>query len=101
MCELLGVVCIEVMAYVEAANPIRHVLCIDCELLQTDPRDMRNTTLRTNLPEAVIWRFECLRASCVVRATPLKLVLSDDEPISEYVDEYFVVNRSKVQRHKS
>ena len=33
MCEQLGVVCIEVMAYVEAVNRICHIFCIDCEPL--------------------------------------------------------------------
>ena len=53
VCEQLGVICIEVMAYVEAVNSIRHVLCIDCELLQTDPRAMQNTTCQTDWPRAV------------------------------------------------
>ena len=104
MCEQLGVVCIEVMSYVEAVNRIRHVLCIDCELLRTDPRALRNITRQTNWPSAVIWRLESLRASAVVRAKQLQLVLFDAESISKYVDKYFVVDsvkcRAKVQQHK-
>ena len=105
VCEQLGVACIEVMAYVEAVNRIRHVLCIDCELLRTDTRALRNTTRQTDWPRAVIWRLECRRAYGVVSAKPLQLVLFDAEPISKYVDEYFVVDsvkrRAKVQQHKS
>ena len=105
MCEQLEVACIEVMAYVEAVNRIHHVLCIDCELLQTNPRALRNTTHQTDWPRAVIWRLECLRASSVVRAKPLQLVLFDAEPISKYVDKYFVVDnvkrRANVQQHES
>ena len=37
VCEQLEVVRIKVMAYVEAVNRIQHVLCIDCELLRTNP----------------------------------------------------------------
>ena len=41
----------------------------------------------------------------MVRAKQLQLVLFDAEPISKYVDEYFVVDsvkrRAKVQQHKS
>ena len=92
MCEQLGVICIEVMVYVEAVNRIGHVLCIDCELMRTDPRALRNTTRQTDWPRAVIWHLECLRASDVVRVKPLQLVLLDAETISKYVGEYFVVD---------
>ena len=104
-CEQLGVVCIEEMAYVEAVNRIRHVLSIDCQLLQFDPQALRNTKRQTDWPRDAIWRLECLRASGVVREKPLQLVMFDVEPISKYVDKHFVANsvkrRAKVQQHKS
>ena len=78
---------VEVMTYVEAVNRIRHVFCIDCKLLRTDPRALRNITRQTNWPRAVIWRLECLQASGVVRAKPLQFVPFNVEPIAEYVDE--------------
>ena len=65
VCEQLKVVCIEVMAYVEAVNHIRHVLCIDCELLWTDSLALRNTTHQTDWTRAAIWHLECLRVSGV------------------------------------
>ena len=84
------------MAYVEAVNRIRHFLCIDCQLLRTDPRALRNTKRQTDWPRAVNWRLKCLRASGEVRVKPLQLVLLDAEPISKYVDEYFVVDIVKL-----
>ena len=51
VCEQLGVICVEVMVYVEAVSRIRHVLCIDCELLRTDLRALRNTTRQTDCAE--------------------------------------------------
>ena len=101
VCDQLGIVCIEVMAYVEAVNRICHVLCMDCELLWTDPRALRNTTCQTNWPRAVIWRLECLRASSVVRAKPLQFMLFDAERITEYFVVESVKRRAKVQQHKS
>ena len=105
MCEKLGVVCVEVMAHVEAVNRIRHVFCIVCELLRTDPRPFLNTKRQSNWPRVVIWCLECLRATGVVRAKPLQLVLFDAKPITEYVDENFVVDSvkggAKVQQYKS
>ena len=56
--EQLGVVCIEVMAYVKTVYPIRHVLRVESELLRIDPRTLRNTTRQTNLLIAVIRRLE-------------------------------------------
>ena len=53
VCEQLGVICVEVMAYAEAVNRICHVLCIDCELMSTDPLALQNTTRQTNWPELV------------------------------------------------
>ena len=41
----------------------------------------------------------------MVRAKPLRLVLFDAQPISEYVDEYFMIDSikrsTKVQQHQS
>ena len=81
LCELLEVVCVEVMAYIEAVIRICHVLCIDCELLRTDCRALRKTTRQTNWPRAVIWHLECLQASGVIRVNPLQLRLFDAELI--------------------
>ena len=92
-------------SFVKAIYRNRRVLREDSELLQTYARALRNTKRQTSRPRAIIWRLECLRASGVVRAKPLWLVLFNAEPISEYVDVYFLVDTlqrgAEIQQHQS